>query len=103
MSGLYGTARARWSYLAQESVLILVLGYVLLLGGTFNGLVLYRLNLINALLVAIGGILWLGWRLWRRRPLPRTRLDYPLLALLAAHFLATAFSIDPRRSVGFTW
>lgn len=83
-------------------MLILFLGYALLLGGTFNGLVLYRLNLINALLVAAGGALWLGWRLWRRCPLPRTYLDYPLLVLLAAYFLATVFSIDPRRSIGFT-
>ncbi|MFQ6099710.1 MAG: tetratricopeptide repeat protein [Anaerolineae bacterium] len=102
MSDLRGTTRARWRYLAQESALILLMGYVLLLGGTFNGLVLYRLNLINALLIAIVGALWLGWRLWRRCPLPRTHLDYPLLALLAAYFLATAFSIDPRRSIGFT-
>lgn len=89
-------------YLAQEAALILLLGYALLLGGTFNGLVLYRLNRINALLIAALGLAWLGWRFWRRVPLPRTRLDYPLLALLAATALAAAFSIDPRRSVGFT-
>jgi tetratricopeptide (TPR) repeat protein/O-antigen ligase len=100
--GLRGRAKTRWRYLAQESVLILSLGYALLLGGTFNGLVLFRLNLINAIFVAAVGGLWLGWRLWRRRPLPRTPLDYPLLALLAAYFLATAFSIDPRRSIRFT-
>lgn len=102
MNGSHGTTRARWRYLAQESVLILLMGYVLLLGGTFNGLVLYRLNLINTLLIAVGGLLWLGWRLRQRRFLPRTYLDYPLLALLAAYFLATAFSIDPRRSIDFT-
>jgi len=33
--------------LATALALILLLGYVLLLGGTFNGLVLYRLNLIS--------------------------------------------------------
>ena len=102
MRGPRGTTEVRWGYLAQEAVLILLLGYVLLLGGTFNGLVYYRLNLINALLIAAVGLLWLGWRLWQRRPLPRTRLDYPLVALVASHFLATAFSIDPRRSIGFT-
>jgi len=94
--------RARLRYLGQESALIPLLGYALLLGGTFNGLVLYRLNLINAVLIAALGALWIGWRLRRRIPLPRTRLDRPLAALLAAYFLATPFSIDPRRSIVFT-
>lgn len=102
MGASFSSARAWRRYLIQESVLIPLLGYVLLLGGTFNGLVLYRLNLINTLLVAAVGLLWIGWRIVRRRPLPRTVLDYPLMALLAVYGVATVFSIDPRRSIYFT-
>jgi tetratricopeptide (TPR) repeat protein/O-antigen ligase len=99
MESSFGRVRARRRYLLQESVLIPLLGYVLLLGGTFNGLVLYRFNLINTLLVAAVGLLWIGWRIVRRRPLPRTALDYPLMALLAVYGVATVFSIDPHRSI----
>jgi hypothetical protein len=45
------TQPLNWRYLAQEAALILLLGYLLLLGGTFNGLVLYSLNLTTAIVV----------------------------------------------------
>ncbi len=95
------TQAVRWRYLAQESVLILVLGYLLLLGGTFNGLVLYSLNLTTAVVVGVIGLVWLGYHFWRRQPLPRTPLAAPLLVFLASYTAAAFFSTDPGRSAGY--
>lgn len=95
-------APLRWRYLLQEATLFLGLSYVVLVGGTLNGLVLYRLNATTTVLIALGGALWLIWRWRRRRPFPATALDGPLLALLAAYVVASAFSVDPRRSFGAT-
>ena len=87
-----------WRYLLQESILFLLLGYLILFGGTFNGLVLLPLNQANLILVFVIGAGWLLWR-WRgRRPFPRTALDLPILLVLAAYAIATLTSIDPRRS-----
>jgi hypothetical protein len=57
--------RARVEYLLREAALFLVLSYVLLLGGTFNGLVLYRLNVASLAVMGAAGAAWLGWRWWR--------------------------------------
>lgn len=90
----------RWRYLLREAILFLTASYVVLLGGTFNGLILYRLNLISTTLIALVGGLWLAWRWRRRRPFPATRIDAPLAALLLVYGLASAASVDPRRSAG---
>ncbi|MCC7359363.1 MAG: O-antigen ligase family protein [Anaerolineales bacterium] len=95
-------APVRWGYLLREAALFLALAYVVLLGGTFNGLVLYRLNVTTTALIALVGAAWLAWRWLKRRPLPATALDLPLLALLAAYLVASAASVDPRRSFGAT-
>lgn len=95
-------APVRWGYLLQEAALFLVLAYVVLLGGTFNGLVLYRLNVATTALIGMAGAVWLAWRWVTRRPFPATALDWPLLALLAAYVIASAASVDPRRSFGAT-
>ncbi len=96
-------SRSYLPYLLQEAALIPILGYFFLLGGTHNGLVLFRLNLITTALLAALWLAWLGYALYRRAPLPRTALDWPLLALILAQLLATALSLDPRRSAIPTW
>ena len=101
MTGTPSVPAVRWRYLAQEAALILTLGYLLLLGGTFNGLVLYSLNLTTAVVAGVIGSAWLIYHVWRRRPLARTPLDAPLLAYLAASMIAAVFSTDPGRSLGY--
>src|SRR5205085_11718593 len=92
--------RARLEYLLREAALFLGLSYVLLLGGTFNGLVLYRLNVASLVLIAAVGLAWLGWR-WRRAARrPAAAIDFGLAAVLAAAGVATVFSAGPRRSAG---
>lgn len=95
--------RPDWGYLAREAALILLLGYGLLVGGTYNGVVLARIQRINTLLLGLIGAVWLGVRIVRREPFPRTSVDLPLLGFLLAHGLAAALSIDPRRSAGGVW
>lgn len=85
-------------YLAREAVLFLLLNYLILEGGVSNGLVSFRLNQASFWLVAIIMAVWLGWRLWRRRPFPATPLDLAWLGLLASYLVSTIFSVDPRRS-----
>lgn len=87
------------TYLLQESATFLLLAYILLLGGTFNGLVLFRLHVLNRVLIFALGAVWLIWRTRTRRPFPRTALDAPAFAFLVAFGLATWSSADPRRSL----
>lgn len=95
------TVSNKTRYLLQEAILIPLLGYLVLLGGTFNGLVLYSLNQLTAILVGVISLLWLGHRLWRRQPVTRTLIDVPLLVFFAAYLIATIFSTDPGRSLGY--
>jgi len=92
-----------WRYLLQETALIPLLGYALLLGGTYNGLVLSNLRTVTTWLLALVGAAWLAVRLWKRWPFPHTPLDAPLLGYLAAHVITTLTSSDPRRSAIYVW
>ncbi|MFW6116410.1 MAG: hypothetical protein ACOC6F_01665, partial [bacterium] len=93
----------RWGYLAQESVLILLFSYVILAGGTFNGLVFAPLRLVSTFLLATIGALWVALRVLRRWPFPSTPLDLPLVDYLLVLALTAAVSTDPRRSAAAVW
>jgi putative inorganic carbon (HCO3(-)) transporter len=82
----------------QEALLFLLLSYVFLLGGTFNGLVLYDLNMTNTVFLSVIGIAWFLWGVSKKRSLPTTRLDWALIALFGATLLTSILSVDPRRS-----
>ncbi len=97
------TARPTTLYLMREMVLILVFSYVVLAGGTINGMIRFRLRLISHVLIALVLLAWLVYRTCRRERLPRTPLDIPIVVFLAAHLLTTALSTDPRRSLGYVW
>ncbi len=91
------------SYLFRETILIVLLGYFLLIGGTLNGLVQFKLNVVSTALIAVIAAVWLGCRLYRRERLPHTGLDLPIIAFLGAQLIATALSSDPRRSLVNAW
>ena len=94
-----GLNRERIKYLVQESCLFLGLSYLVLLGGTYNGLVLYSLNLINLILFSGFGFLWIVSRIIKKRSFPRTGLDLGLALFLGAAAISTIYSVDPRRSL----
>jgi len=90
-------------YLIQEATLILLSGYILLIGATPNGLAMYEVIRISLILLGVVGALWLGWRFRRREPFRPSPLQGPLLGLLVAYGVTTLTSIDPRRSLNGLW
>jgi putative inorganic carbon (HCO3(-)) transporter len=84
--------------LAQTVVILLML-YMVLIGGFVTGLRQYHWRLITVilLLLLIGGWVVIKW--FRAAP-HRTGLELPLLLMLAASLLSTIFSTDPRLSAG---
>jgi len=94
-----GITSERKRYLFQEACLFLSLSYLVLLGGTFNGLVLYSLNVFNLIFVAGLGFLWILIRTIRKRKFPRTGLDIGIIIFLSAAVVSIIFSVDPRRSL----
>ncbi len=88
-----------WKYLGREALLIVLLGYLVVAGGTLSGMIAYPLRLINAVLAGLlfGG--WLLWKLLRREKLLVTGLERAWLFFLGSQLLATVFSDDPRRSL----
>ena len=94
--------RKRTIYLIQEACLFLFISYLVLLGGTFNGLVIPALNRISLGLVIIIGIIWIVFRLINNQSEHRTGLDVGIGLILIAGIISTIFSVDPRRSlIGF--
>ena len=95
--------RSTLLYFLQETILIILLGYFLLIGGTLNGLVQFQLNVISTVLIAVIVAAWLGSRLYRKERLLRIGLGLPIVAFLGAQLIATVLSSDPRRSLVNTW
>jgi len=94
--------RQRAIYLVQEACLFLLISYLVLLGGTFNGLVMPALNRISLGLVIIIGITWIIFRIITKPSDHRTGLDAGIALILIAGIISTIFSVDHRRSlIGF--
>ncbi len=85
-------------YLLQEAAAFLLVSYIVLLGGTFNGLVRTDIRLISLLLVSVLGLIWLSWRVIGKKDFPRSGFDLQIVLFIAAYILATLLSSDPRRS-----
>lgn len=94
-----GMTKERARYLFQEACLFLALSYLVLLGGTFNGLVLYSLNVINLIFVSGLGFFWILIRTIRKSNFPCTRLDIGIILFFSAAIVSTIYSVDPRRSL----
>ncbi len=88
------TKQVRWSIVIQESLLILVLPYFLILTGITPLLV--NLDVLRgvAILLSLLGVVWLIFG--QRAPTP---LGKPLLLFMAAFAVCTAFSMDWSRSL----
>ncbi|MGQ0601688.1 MAG: O-antigen ligase family protein [Anaerolineales bacterium] len=91
--------RSSLTYLTREAVLILLWAYVLLVGGTVNGLIAFPMQAASTVVatVCVGG--WLVWSVWQRRALPATGLGWAVIVFVAAQALATLLSQDVRRSL----
>lgn len=91
--------RLNLRFLYQQSVVLLLLIYFALVGGSLSGLWFYRLRRLSLIILAIVVAIW--WILWARRgfPFPRTRLDLVWLVFVLVQGLVTLRSIDPRRGM----
>ena len=77
--------------------------YCTFIGGTFYTDFLLPLRVLHHLLVGAALLGWLVYRLRRGEGLPRTPLDVPLIAWLAALFLTALLGIHPRFSLEKLW
>ena len=94
-----GSSRSQRTYLLQEAGAFLLVSYIILLGGTFNGLVRTDIRLISLLLVGGIGFVWLVWRVIRKKDFPLSGFDLQIVLFIVAYTLATFLSTEPRRSV----
>ncbi len=76
--------------------------YLLLVGGTFNGLLLPEWARVSLALLKAGAALWLAWAMWHGGPAP-SALDGALLAWAAAYALSGAAHPDGRALIGVWW
>jgi tetratricopeptide (TPR) repeat protein len=77
--------------------------YFTFIGGSFYSDLNFPLWVFNQLVVtAILGV-WLIGKLRRGERWPRTALDAPILAWLAAHFISALFGLSPRFSLERLW
>lgn len=86
-------------YLLREALLILFWAYVILVGGSVNGLVAFRVQALSALLMTALGGWWLGGLLLRRQAVPRAGLEWAALLFIGAQLVTVMLSQDVRRSL----
>jgi tetratricopeptide (TPR) repeat protein/O-antigen ligase len=80
-----------------------VILYFTFIGGSFYSDLNFPLRVFNQIVVTalLGG--WLVGKVRRREPLPRTGLDGPVLAWVAAHLVASILGLSPRFSLEKAW
>lgn len=78
----------------QLGLLVLAIYYTFIGGQTAQGIFDHYWRQVTLWLTAFLAGGWLLWRLAGKTKIPRTPLDYPLLFLVFAWYLATAFSIN---------
>jgi tetratricopeptide (TPR) repeat protein len=77
--------------------------YFTFIGGSFYSDLNFPLRVFNQIVVTTLLVGWLIGKLRRGEPFPRTRLDGPILAWLAAHFVAALFGLSSRFSLEKLW
>ena len=88
-----------WRYLGREAALILLFAWALPIAGGMDGLISFRGQAGSALVFTVVAGIWLAQRLWTRRSLPMTGLEWPLVAFVIVQVAATAFAAAPRLSL----
>jgi len=87
----------------QEAAIVVVFVYLLLAGGTLNGLALYQAINVSLGLLGLVGATWLGWAWLRRRSIAFSPVALVYGVYLAAYAVSAALSLDPRRSLNALW
>ena len=87
--------------LGQLALTLLIVLYMLLIGGTFAASVLFVAQRLNLVASASLALIWLLVRLVQRRPLKWTGLETAMLLFAASQWLAVLTSVEPR--LGLDW
>jgi tetratricopeptide (TPR) repeat protein len=97
------TLERKMAFNARQLLIFGVILYFTFIGGSFYSDLNFYLHVFNQLVVTalLGG--WLIGKLRRSEPLPRTALDWPILAWLAAHLIAALLGLSPRFSLEKLW
>jgi tetratricopeptide (TPR) repeat protein len=85
--------------LLQLAATLLIVVYLLLIGGSFNATVNYRVQLLNALGAGGLGLGWLAWHLRSRSPITPIGLELPLVLFVLSQWIATFTSAQFRLSL----
>jgi tetratricopeptide (TPR) repeat protein len=85
----------------QLAMTLLVAVYMLLIGGTFDAGLRFRVQLLNTLAAGLIAVTWLAMRSRRGGLLARTGLEWPLALFALSQWLALLTSAQPR--LGLEW
>jgi tetratricopeptide (TPR) repeat protein/O-antigen ligase len=85
--------------LLQLAGTLLVGAYMILIGGSFNATVSYRVQLLNAIVASVIAIIWVSRRAYQRKSLIATSLEIPLALFVGSQWLSVISSAQPRISV----
>lgn len=85
--------------LIRQAAIVVVFTYVLLAGGTLNGLALYEAINLSLGLIGLLGAVWLVWAWRRKRPLACSPFAIVYGLYLLGYTLSAVLSRDPRRSL----
>ncbi len=88
-----------WRYLGREAGLILLFAWALPIAGGMDGLISFRGQAGSALVFTVVAGVWLAQRLWKRRTIPLTGLEWPLVGFVIVQTASTAFAAAPRLSL----
>lgn len=85
-------------YLMQETILFLVISYLLIFASSHHSLANLNILTITTGLFTIGYIIWL-----LKKRFPYFNIERPTLIFFGALLITTITSIDPRRSIAEVW
>ncbi|MGB7338968.1 MAG: O-antigen ligase family protein [Phototrophicaceae bacterium] len=86
----------------QRIGLILFAVYIIFIAGGYSQR-LPEMRWFNHAFVTLVTGAWLGWRIWKNRNLPVSRLNVAVFALLALGFITVPFSDNPRLALENMW
>src|ERR1700674_388634 len=85
----------------QLAATLLVVLYMLFIGGTFDATIRFRVQLLNFVAASVLGLVWLAARLARRKSWFVSGLELPLLLFASTQWAALVTSAQPR--LGLEW
>jgi hypothetical protein len=93
------SSEINWKYLGREACLFVLWAYIIFIGGTINGYINFKIQVLNFIIgfVVIGS--WLGISLFNKTRIRFTGLERGILVFMGALIISTLFSQDVRRSI----